>query len=158
MTNIQFNKLIPASEITGEDEEEKKLILNLLDEARKFINIFKWCSGIKEEYLGIGLGEIISVFLFKIEPAFDGVDEYIWIIVGDIPPAYITCEKSPNAACALDGYIGAMEEWVNAVHDGKPVDDLIPVNASPTKEFAAMLDERLKFLDKEILSNYQDDL
>lgn len=158
MTSIQFEKIIPANEIEGEDEEDKSLILKSLTDARKYITSMKWCAGIKEEYLGLGIGGVVSIFLFHIEPNSSEVDEFVWVIVGDLPPAYITCEKAPNPACALDGYIGAMEEWVKAVNGGNPVDDLIPVNVPPTKEYADLLDKRLNFLDTEILSNYQDDL
>ena len=158
MLNIQFEKLIPISEITGEDKEDRHLILNSLAEARDYIKSYKWCEQVTEEYLGIGIGGVVSVFLFKIVPKLVGVDEYIWVITGDLPPAYITCEDAPNAACALDGYIGAMEEWVETIQDNKSVGNLIPVNTPPTNEYASMLESRLKFLTEEILSSHEKDL
>jgi hypothetical protein len=80
------------------------------------------------------------------------------VVVGDLPPAYIAVDDAPNPACALDSYIGAMEDWVDSVKAGRPVDHLIPVNIAPTAENAAKLASRLKFLDEEILSFYADDL
>lgn len=59
---------------------------------------------------------------------------WIWVIVGDLPPAYITTENNANPACALDGYITEMKEWVEAVRMGKPTSERIPVNAPPTFE------------------------
>ena len=41
---------------------------------------------------------------------------------------------------------------------GGSVEKLIPVNVPPTPENAKRLESRLSILDKEILSNYADDL
>jgi len=51
----------------------------------------------------------------------------------------------------LQGYIEEMSAWVEAVRKGELVDDLIPVNAAPTKENASALFTRLRFLEREIL-------
>lgn len=155
---INFSKLCKSNEIQGEDKIETKQLYELLDQATNYINSFKWCKDVKESYMGIGVSKILGIFLFHILPDGPKVDEWIWVIVGDLPPAYITIENAPNAACALDGYIGAMEEWVEAVKAGKSVDELIPVNVSPTIKYAMMLEERLKVLDKKFLSFYKDDL
>ncbi len=79
-------------------------------------------------------------------------------VVGDLPPAYITTEDAPNPATALDGYIGAMDDWVKAAKAGQSVADLIPVNVSPTVENAKRLESRLRFLDKEVLAHCAEDL
>jgi hypothetical protein len=96
--------------------------------------------------------------LFQISPARQDVDEWVWVIVGDLPPAYITCEDSPNPACALDAYIGAMSEWVVAASSRSSVVELIPVNVEPSKENAERLRLRLKFIDDNILLNFKKDL
>lgn len=77
------------------------------------------------------------------------MDEWIWILVGDLPPAYITCEESPNPASALDAYIGAMDEWVNAAKNGISTNGLIPANVAPTPENAEALQKSWFFLMKE---------
>ena len=78
--------------------------------------------------------------------------------MGDLPPAYLTTEDCPNPAAALDGYIGAMMEWVHAAQNGESVADLIPVNVPATKENGDMLKTRLNFLDDRILKDYHNDL
>ena len=54
------------------------------------------------------------------------MDEWVWVIVGEVPPAYITIDDAPNPACAVDGYIGAMREWAAAVRSGESTDGLVP--------------------------------
>lgn len=139
--------------VTSIREIPNDLNLNIqkyLHEARGFISYFYW-GNIISEFLGAHFDGILSVFLFEIEPLRDDVDHWVWVIVGDIPPAYITCEDAKNPYEALDGYVGAMEEWVQAARDGASVADLIPVNVPATPANAAMLDSRLKFIDEEIL-------
>ncbi|WP_216352868.1 hypothetical protein [Sphingomonas sp. LM7] len=121
-----------------------------LSEARSFLTFFEW-GNITSEFLGAHFDGIFSIFLFGIEPGRDDVDHWVWVFVGDIPPAYITCEDAKSPYEALDGYIGAMEEWVQAARDGASVADMIPVNVPATPEYAAALESRLKFLDEEIL-------
>lgn len=138
--------------------EEREATLKLYQEATGYLTFFSWCKCIKSAYVGILVPGVVGVFLFEIEPNRDGVDSWIWVIVGDLPPAYITCEDSPNPACALDAYIGAMSEWVSAAHSGASVASLIPVNVAANVENADALDKCLKFLDERILSEYRGDL
>lgn len=159
MTNkINFTKLVPTDKMQGEDQQETSELKLLLQDAIRYLGSFKWCLQVMESYFGIGVDSVVAVFLFRILPSSPDVDEWIWVIVGDLPPGYITTEDSPNPATALDSYIGAMTRWVEAVRAGRPLDDLIPVNAPPTQEYADQLESRLQFLDEEILEDYQDDL
>jgi hypothetical protein len=142
----------------GASDPDARSIEKFHAEARAFLEYYDWCETITEEYVGMVYPGIVGVFLFRFVPTRKDVDEWVWVITGDLPPAYITCEESPNPATALDAYIGAMLEWVKAVDDGAPTDQLIPVNVAPSKDNAARLKMRLDFLDEKILSGYADDL
>ena len=153
-----LTKVIPITQLKGEDEDERRLLSQLVQDAKAYLSSFEWCGEIQEEYAGITVAGVIGVFLMHIAPARPEVDEWLWVIVGDVPPAYITVDDCPNAATALDGYIGAMQEWVDAMKEGRSVDELIPVNAPATPAYAEMLESRLQFLDSRILSEYKEDL
>lgn len=142
----------------GSKDVDAAEIAQLHSEARAFLEYFDWCAEVLEEYVGFVYPGIVAVFLFRILPAREGVDDWVWVIVGDLPSAYITCEESPNPATALDSYVGAMQEWVDAASRGAPTDNLIPVNVPATKDNAERLGSRLKFLDENILSGYSEDL
>ncbi len=144
--------------MSGESEEETESLNNYLREAEEEINFYTWHNGIANSYFGMGVGGIFAVFLFEVIPNREDIDKFVWVIVGDLTPAYITCEDAPNPACAFDGYIGAMEEWVEAAKFGKSVENLIPVNVPATPEYGAQLENRLRFLNERILINYKDDL
>lgn len=143
-----IDSVIPISDLIN------PLPSNLRDalrEAREVIEFYNWVSSIKKEFLGIEVDGVLYAFLFEIVPARPDVDRWIWVIVGDVPPAYITCEDAKNPYEAVDAYVGAMEEWVNAAKDGKSVDKLVPVNVPATSENALALERRLKFIDEHIL-------
>jgi len=120
-------------------------------EARAYLQSHNWVSAILSEHLGYRLDGIIYVFLFEFAPSEPNVPSWVWVIIGDIPPAYISCHYAKTPHIALEGYIGAMEEWVDAAREGKPVTELIPVNVPATPAYAQMLSGRLKFLDKNVL-------
>ena len=153
-----LSKVTEFTAIDHDITEDIAEIRALHDEAKSFLLSHKWCKEIKRSYVGFVHPGIIGVFLFNFSPARNDVDEWVWVIVGDVPPAYITCERLQNPAAALNGYIGAMEEWVEAVKVGKSVTGLIPVNVPPTANFSERLKKRLKFLDERILSQYKGDL
>jgi len=157
-SNIDFSKVVPLNEMVGENKQETVSLHEFLDEAVEYLNAFDWHTGIKDGFFGLGMDGIFAVFLFEIEPADKETDDYVWVVVGDIPPAYITCENAPNPAAALDGYIGAMSLWVEAALAGKSVDALIPVHIPATAEAGADLQSRLEFLDQNVLSQYEADL
>ncbi len=127
-------------------------------EATDFLQWHRWCRSIKQGYLNCGWPGILAVFYFEIEPAWDGVDASLWVIVGDIPPAYLDLVNCPDAASALDEYLYAMQEWVDHVQAGKSVAELIPVyqrvsleRLKPSAEFAKMLQSRLEFIRTKII-------
>ena len=157
-SKIDFSKVRPTDEIVGEDEEETDLLKGHLSEAVDYVNGQKWCSEIVESFFGIGVGGIAAVFLFRIRSNDPEIDDYIWAVVGDIPPLYLTTEDCPNPACALDGYIGALEQWAEAAIEQKTVEGLPLVSAPATVENGRSLKRRLEFLDREVLGQYQGDL
>ena len=135
------------SDLSDGDQEEGCLLNVLLEQARSYIQNFKWCKSIKNEYFGGGVGGIFIIILFDIENTASQSDDLLWVIVGDIPPAYLVTSdglESPNKA--LQVYIELMFEWVEAVTKGLPVGHLIPVNVEPVPAFAEELENRLVYL------------
>ncbi|TIR16653.1 MAG: hypothetical protein E5X34_25295 [Mesorhizobium sp.] len=139
-------RLPPADVSTGDDDLDSARV-----EARQYLEFYNWVLSIKGEYFGYGAEEIIYIFLFEIEPGRPEVNRWTWVIVGDVPPTYIPADDAATPFEALDGYIGALEEWVEAARQGKSVAKLIPVNVDATPANAEMLAGRLKFLDERIL-------
>lgn len=153
-----LHKVVEFSAIDNELTADIGEIRKMRQEAQSFLESHPWCEGIRHVYLGFAYPGIVAVFLFHMIPGHQEVDEWVWVIVGDLPPAYITCDNALNPAAALDGYLGAIQKWVDAAKNERSVDRLIPVNVPPSKKYAELLEKRIKFLDEKILSQYSDDL
>lgn len=149
------SRMIRAADLVGEDKSETSELKALVDQAKRFLIGFDWCSEVEEVYSGIAVPGVIGVFLMQIVPAFQDVDDQLWAVVGDVPPAYLVTDEAPNAPRALELYLGLMQEWIDAVKAGRPVEDLIPVNAPPTEEAAQMLQSRLNFLTSRVLTEHR---
>jgi hypothetical protein len=134
-----------------EDRETAKAMYR---RARRFLESFAWCGGIEEAYVGILQSDIVGVFLFKIRPAEPEVDEWLWVVVGDLPSAYLVGDDNPNPALALQGYIHEMSRWVDAVEKGQPVDDLIPTRVDVTPKYAEMLKIRLGIIEGYLMREF----
>jgi hypothetical protein len=153
-----MTRVVVADAMAGDGAKDTALLKEMLTEASKYLASFSWCGQIQKTYFGLGVGGIVAVFLFRLRPSEPDVDEWLWVVVGDVPPAYLVTEDAPNPACALKVYIDLMREWVKAVQEGRPTDELIPVNVDPTEEWANQLAGRLDFLEREVLSRYTADL
>jgi hypothetical protein len=139
------------------EDRNRGSIYLFVEEAKNFLKGKVWCKQIKEGYLGLGIEGILAVFLFNILPIDNSIDEKLWVIVGDIPPAYLVIDNAPNALGALKLYVKEMSKWVQAVKKHESLADIIPVNVPPKEEYAIMLDKRLKFIVTEIIPEYRDE-
>jgi hypothetical protein len=163
---IDLTALTPCAEFAREDAEDDTLLHEMIEAGRSYVSRFEWCREVVECYVGdIAIAGVVAVLLLKIEPAHKNVDEWLWVVIGDLPPAYLVTDAAPNPAAALEVYVGEMERWVAAVEAGEPSDDLIPVHTSsggealePTPEVADDLKRRLRFLDDEVLRYHAEDL
>jgi len=86
------------------------------------------------------------------------VDDTLWVVVGDLPSAYLALDDAPTWREALQGYVYEMGQWVSAVKQGDSLDDVIPVAVEPTIEHAEMLASRLAFIEEKILGVPDEDL
>jgi hypothetical protein len=136
-----------TSEMTRVADLTDKELLALAHRATEFLTKFRWCSRVKESFLAYDMGSMLGVFLFRIEPRLVGVDDTLWVIVGDLPSAFLVCDHAPDWIGALTCYHYEMQRWVEAVRSGGSLDGIIPVDVSPTGEHADMLASRLDFID-----------
>ena len=105
VVNVDEAALVPVESIFGEDEDETRRLLLLHDRAVAYITSFAWSGKVCSIRFGFGVGDIVGVFLVELEPASPKVDRFLWIVVGDLPSAYLVTDVSPNAAAALSAYI-----------------------------------------------------
>jgi hypothetical protein len=140
--------------MVGDDEEDTALLLHMFEEAEQYLRSFSWCKSIVESFFGDGIGGIVAIFLFRIEPAHEGVDNWLWVVVGDIPHAYLVVDSCKTPSDALQGYIREMRKWVDLARKGRSSKEVIPVNVPATPEWAEALQSRLDTLEQDILPRF----
>lgn len=128
-------------------KEFKIYYRNALD----YLKGYDWVSSVGDEYVGYIEPGIIGVFLFRVFSENPDVDPWIWVIVGDLPSAYIPCYNIPDPWSAVDAYIYEMDRWADAVLSSSSLDGLFPVAAEPSEELARMLKTRTAFIVDRIL-------
>lgn len=141
--------VVPIELMTGEDDEDTSLLRRMSQDAEAYLCSFPWCKEVLGSFFGGGVGGIIAVFLFKIRPARPAVGSWIWIIVGDIPSAYLPLEDATSPAEVFKTYVRGMSKWVELAREGRSgtADDGVPpVNVPITPEWAEKLEQRLHSL------------
>jgi hypothetical protein len=154
MIDLVKVKALPLTQMAGEDEEETALFKEASEEAIAYLKSLSWCNNILKTYFCFGVGGIVELFLFQVERlANDGksVNEWLWVIVGDLPSAYLVTDDAQSPRDALQAYCDVMQEWVDSVRSNGDLSQVYPVNAEPTEENASMLSRRVEFLRDEVL-------
>jgi len=157
MPHVNLQKLTPAQAIAGEDAEETRLLREMLQSATGYVQSFRWCPSISEVYLGCGVGGVVAVFLFHFDQPIGETDEWLWVIEGDLPSAYLVLDQAEDPASALEVYCQLMDEWAQAILAGRTVKDVFPVRAAPSRENAMALLKRLEFIRSRLLPNWRAD-
>ena len=139
-------------ELAESDLDYRDEIVDSIAEAKSYLMKFGWCDEIREGWLAASFGYILNILYFEIVPDYKScTDTHVWVVVGDLPPAYIDTISAPSAHDALQVYISIMQEWVDAVMAEKSVEDCFPVNVPPQKHYAEMLNTRLGLLKSDFL-------
>ena len=141
--------LTSAKSIVGGDEQDTFLLRTMAEDAERYISSFPWCEAVLESYFGGGVGGIFAVFFFHIRPSRPNVEPWIWIIVGDIPPAYLPFSDCKTPAEVFRTYMRGMSNWVELARQGQrgsPEQGVPPIDVPATPERAERLSQRLQGL------------
>jgi len=99
----------------------------------------------------------VAIFLFEFDRKIGGTDDKLWVIVGDMPTAYMIPEPDESAQDVLEVYCKLIDNWVAAVRTGGGFEQIFPVEAAPTNEHADMLESRLATPREEIIPMFSAD-
>ncbi len=145
-SDVPVSGVVPVSLIAGDDDRDTKLLQGMAAAADEYIRSFGWCGSVSRAFYAGGVGGIFAIFLFDIVPTRSEIDRWIWIMVGDIPPAYLPLADAKSARGVFKTYIQGMMRWVQLAREGKEgtsQDGVPPVNVPATPEWAAEVEKRL---------------
>jgi hypothetical protein len=148
---VDLRCVTPTERMVGEDEDETLELRQMLDRAESYLSAFHWCPPVTERYLGIGIGGIIALFLFRLARPINRTDDWLWVVEGDLPSAYLVVDEASEPAHALIAYCTLMEEWSNAVLQHLSLDGVFPVKAQATEQNATTLLRRIGFIREHVV-------
>lgn len=149
---VDTRNLIPIAELASASIEHVHEVIELSERAKEYLRSMPWCGKIVNGWLGEAWGYIVGVFYFQLVPSRSGAPQFVWIVVGDVPPAYISDEYASNSIEVIEGYAAEMQGWVDRVLEGRSIDStVIPVNVPPEKQWAERLGARLNLIRRDIL-------
>jgi len=148
--------VIPMAQIAGDTEEDTELLRVMADGAANFLKSFPWCKKILTSYFGDGFGGVVGVFLFHIEPTREDIDKWLWVVFGDVPPAFLVIDRARKPSRALECYIEEVSRWVELAKQGRSSTKVIPVLVPATPENAVDIESRLKMLREVIVPAFRE--
>lgn len=157
---VDFELVFSIDEFRREfldSEEERKEFEPIERRARDFLTSHTWCPPIQATFVGAYFPPIVSVFAYKVEKSHpigtDSTDvlEWIWVVVGDLPSAYLVNEEITDGLVALAGYTAVAADWVKAVEAGGSADGPVCFDAPAEKKYAELMRPRIEFLKQTFL-------
>jgi hypothetical protein len=152
--------LTPAGSIVGDDEQDTVLLRKMSEDAKRYISSFPWCDAVLGSYFGGGVGGIFAVIFFHIRPSRPNVEPWIWIVVGDIPPAYLPLTDCKSPAEVFKTYLRGMSNWVKLARKGltgTPDQGVPPVSIPATPEWAEKINQKLNGLKLAVQPFFDED-
>ena len=143
--------VVLADPLEGDDEEDTMLLRQMLEEARSYILSHSWCDSITGTYFGGGVGGILAIFLFNIATSRPEVDSWMWIVVGDVPPAYLPLQDCHSPKEVFTTYVNGMTRWTRLARKGQSgtaEKEIPPVNLPSTPYWAETVKNKLQLLNE----------
>jgi|GEM_PF-2645651 len=80
---IDFAKVIPCTNIRGDNDEDTELLKSMHQEAENYLASFEWCLKITKCYFGFGVGGVVgSSFWLELEHLKSiGLGPEVWNVV-----------------------------------------------------------------------------
>lgn len=113
---------------------------------------FFWCKRILRAEVGFALPGRFGVFHFHIEAARPGVPESLWVVFGDLAPAYFAGPQLVDWRAVLAVYVDRVQRWAADVLKGGDGEDILPIQPPNDAATAMALLKRLDVL-REILAD-----
>lgn len=135
-------------------DDDRALINRAKEEALAYVSSFGWCPNVESIAYVNGIPGVVHVFMVSFrEPVLGTADDRLWLVVGDLPSAYLVVEDGDNVRDVLHEYCNLMEDWVLAVRAKSDLKDVFPVRADQTEEMALMLKNRVRLLRDDVIGN-----
>jgi hypothetical protein len=131
----------------SQNQTDRTLLSDLRSKLDRYLLEFRWVDEVQAVWWGTGVPPLVGVCLVRIVTASD-VDDFLWVIVGDLPSAYLVLDDLPTPQDAALCYLDHMKHWVDGVRNGADLGECMPVDVDATTANALLLQKRIDLLGK----------
>jgi hypothetical protein len=141
---IKVTNLTPALEYYAE-------LAVLVQESKDYLNSHSWCTKINDGWVFINLGRVLCIFLYAIENNQSPDDNLLWVVVGDLPAAYLDTFTVSDTKDVLKVYTELVNDWIVHVESNQSLDDCFPLKSDRSLESTEMVKRRIVLLQNNIM-------
>ncbi|TCC96774.1 hypothetical protein EZ449_22140 [Pedobacter frigidisoli] len=124
--------------------------------AESYLQSFDWCGAIIDSELYSNLGKILCIFLFEIINNQRKEDNYVWVVVGDVPSMYLDIYGPKSTHEVLENYVSLSRDWIYGVENNLNMTDFYPFKEPKSLELARMLRSRTDRIENSVIPNIED--
>ena len=131
-------------------------VVSLIKESKEYLGRQKWCKSIQRGWLFTNIGYAVNIYLYEIENEQSPEDNFLWIMVGDLPPIYLDTYNVKSTKEVIEIYVDLANDWIQHARTGQSLDECFPFEAANSHQLITMLESRTRRLQNEILPNITD--
>lgn len=90
--SVNTRGLQRVTDIVRDNANDTALLREMATSARRYITSFNWCPPISACCLAFGVGGIAAIFFFEFTSRILNSDDRLWVVIGDLPSAYLVVE------------------------------------------------------------------
>lgn len=131
--------------------EERAHLAKLTDDARRFVDGWRWDPPVSELVLAFAVAPILGLFLMRFAPGGRPEDAERWVVVGDLPAMHFETDEARTPARALELCCAIAQDWADGVLTGRDLSDSYPFPIDPTRANAERLLDRVEFIRENLI-------
>ncbi|MFM8820085.1 MAG: hypothetical protein ACKOD3_06010 [Phenylobacterium sp.] len=148
---IDTSRFPVGKDVDYEGEEERVLLAKLTDDARRFVDGWRWDPPVSELVLAFAVAPILGLFLMRFAPGGRPQDAERWVVVGDLPAMHFETDEAHTPARALELICAIAHDWADGVRAGRDLSDSYPFPIPATQANADRLLDRVAFLRERLI-------
>jgi hypothetical protein len=131
--------------------EERAHLAKLTDDARRFVDGWRWDPPVSELVLAFAVAPVLGLFLMRFAPGGRPEDAERWVVVGDLPAMHFETDEARTPARALELCCAIAQDWADGVLTGRDLSDSYPFPIDPTRANAERFLDRVEFIRKRLI-------
>ncbi|MDZ4857478.1 MAG: hypothetical protein SGI88_00735 [Candidatus Hydrogenedentes bacterium] len=152
---VDLDSVVPFEDLDANDELDRFFIDSFTISEKELIEK-KWVQAVHDRYFGLGIPELVAVYLLRTTPAPPETDEWAWYVISPAGNAILHRQAGNHPLHALETYMEMMQTLAALADSDKEYAVGEEEMPAMDKERAALILETLDEI-REVLSDEASD-